>query len=172
VTLVEMLVALLLFAIIGAAGFAVLDQVIRVQATTEGRLEQLAGMQRALHLVTQDFIQASGGSLAFADGGVAFRRSAGEAEIAVRYGLEGATLTRIVSGTPGGRPVRQAVLTGVGAVAWRFYAPGRGWVAEWPPDRAQAPANPAAVAVELTLAGPGLSGSLRRIAILPAEVVQ
>ena len=55
---------------------------------------------------------------------------------------------------------------------WRFYAPDRGWVDGWPPDRSQPPGNPAAVSLEVTLAGPGLSGTLRRIAVLPAEVMQ
>ena len=40
-TLVEMLVALALFALIGLAGFTMLDSVLRVQRHTEGRLEWL-----------------------------------------------------------------------------------------------------------------------------------
>ena len=53
-----MLVALVLFALIGGAGLAVLDQ-----ARTDGRLERLADVQRAMHLLTLDFMQATGGSL-------------------------------------------------------------------------------------------------------------
>ena len=63
VTLTEVLVALVLFALIGGAGLAVLDQVLRVQARTDGRLERLAEVQRAMHLLTLDFMQATGGSL-------------------------------------------------------------------------------------------------------------
>jgi general secretion pathway protein J len=170
-TLVEVLVALALFAVIGAAGFAVLDQVVRVQANTDGRLQHLAQMQRAQHLLTQDFMLATGGSLDAGDGAVAFRRSAGHGQLAVRYVLDGAEFTRRVS-EPGGPATRQVLLSGVSAADWRFYAPGLGWTDVWPPDPRQPPANPAAVAVEVTLAGPGLSGRLRRIALLPAEVTQ
>jgi general secretion pathway protein J len=171
VTLVEVLVALVLFALIGGAGFAVLDQVIRTQSRTDGRLERLAQVQRAMHLVTQDFMQTTDGSLGFTGGGVAFRRTAGQAQMAVRYGLDGATLTRSVSAGFGARPARQALLTGVRAATWRFYALGTGWTGTWPPDPSK-PANPAAVSLDVTLAGPGLSGKLHRVAILPAEVAR
>jgi len=168
VTLVEVLVALVLFALIGGAGLAVLDQVLRVQARTDGRLERLAEVQRALHLVTLDFMQASGGSLGFADGAVGFRRSDGSAGKAVRYGVEGAALTRRVRGSSG--EARQVVLTGLDAARWQFYAPEAGWIDSWPPDPSEPAGNPAAVALQVTLAGPGLAGELRRVALLPSEV--
>ena len=53
-TLVEMLVALALFAAIGLAGFTVLDTVVRVRGGTEGRLERLGEIDRALALLTLD----------------------------------------------------------------------------------------------------------------------
>jgi len=168
-TLIEVLVALVLFALIGAAGLAVLDQVLRVQRQTEGRLERLAGIQRAMHLVGTDFMQASGGSLSFADGAVALRRPGETGALALRYDLDGTTLRRSLSGPLSQSPAQQALLAGVSGLGWRFYAPQVGWVADWPPDEDEPPANPAAVALELTLEGPGLAGELRRVAILPSE---
>ena len=165
-TLVEVLVALVLFALIGAAGFSVLDQILRTQSRTEGRLERLAQVQRALHLFSLDVMQASGGSLAFAEDAVALQRDGG---LAVRYGLEETALMRRVSGGLGQTPVAQVLLTDATDIAWRFYAPDLGWVADWPPVTDRPPGNPAAVELEVTLAGPGLAGSLRRVAILPAE---
>ena len=166
VTLVEVLVALVLLALIGAAGFSVLDQILRAQARTEGRLERLAEVQRGLHLFSTDLMQASGGSLAFAEDAVALRRDGG---LAVRYGLEGTALVRRVSGGLGRAPARQVLLSDATGIAWRFYAPDLGWVAEWPPATDRPPGNPAAIEFEVTLAGPGLAGVLRRVAILPAE---
>ena len=165
-TLVEVLVALVLFALIGAAGFTVLDQILRAQERTEGRLERLAQMQRALHLFSLDVMQASGGSLTFAEGAVSLRRDGGPA---VRYGLADTALVRRVSGGLGRAPADQILLTGATGVAWRFFAPELGWIAEWPPAIDRSSGNPAAVELEVTLAGPGLSGRLRRVAILPAE---
>lgn len=173
VTLIEVLVALILFALIGAAGFSVLDQVIRVQSRTEGRLDRLAQMQRTMHIVSQDFMQTAGGSLSYADGAVSFRRSAAAGELAVRYSLEDATLIRSLSGGRDGPPARQALLSGVREIRWAFRDHEDGWIESWPPDRTEtAPANPVAVTLDLVLGGPGLAGDLRRVAVLPAEVRQ
>lgn len=169
-TLVEVLVGLVLFALIGMAGFSVLDQVIRVQTGTEGRLARLAEIQRTMHIVTLDFMQASGGSLGLVDGAVSFRRDAATGEIAVSYGLEDRTLVRSVSGGPNAPVVRQSLLSGVDAIQWGFLAPEGVWVESWPPAaRPGASANPAAVALDLAMAGPDLSGELRRVVALPAE---
>lgn len=168
-TLVEVLVALVLFALIGAAGLAVLDQVLRVQERTDGRLERLAQLQRAMHLVTTDFMQAAGGSVSFADGAVALRGSGGDGH-ALRYGLEDAALVRRVSAGIGQSAARQVLLTGASGLEWRFYAPDTGWAPDWPPATIGPPrGNPAAVELRLTLAGAGLTGVLRRVTILPAE---
>ncbi len=170
VTLVEVLVALVLFALIGGAGFSVLDQVIRVQNLTEGRLQRLAQVQRAMHVVSQDFMQVSGGSLDFTDAIVSFRRSAGTGDMAVRYGLEESTLVRSVSGADARGPARQALLSNVARIGWRFFDPGSGWVTTWPPNPVVTTRlNPAAVALEVQLTGLMPSGDLPRIVILPAD---
>ena len=168
VTLVEVMVALVLFALIGAAGFSVLDQVIRAQDQTEGRLQRLAAVQRTMLIVSRDFLAATGRSLSFADGAVSFRRSAGDGEMAVRYDLEDATLVRQVSSD--GVAANQALLPGVGAINWGFLGVHGGWSGNWPPDGLlDAPPNPAAVALDLTLTVPGPTGVLRQIAVLPAD---
>lgn len=169
VTLIEILVAMALFAIIAAAGFTVLGQVVRVQDGTAGRLDRLAAMQRTMQLLTQDFMYASGASLTYSGGAVAFRRTAADGEMAVRYALEGSTLVRTVSGGLGGRPARQPLLAGVTGLGWAFLDGEGAWSPSWPAQPDAEPGNPAAVALDLALAGPGLSGELRRIAVLPSE---
>lgn len=178
VTLVEVLVALVLFALIGVAGFGMLDQILRTQSVTERRLERLAVIQRGMYLMTTDFAQARSGSLTFQTGNqgavVAVARNAtetGEGSIGLTYRLEGATLLREVT-TPAGRQVaRQPVLDGVTGIDWQFYDSDLGWVDEWPPVRAitvlsQRPPNPKAVAAVISLDG---ARQLRRVAPLPSE---
>ncbi len=170
-TLVEVLVALAIFAVIGAAGFAMLDQVLRVQEQTQGRLDRLGEIQRAMHVVSLDAHQARGGSLASAEGALRLTRS-GDASgdgVTVSYRLEDETFLREL-GEVAGSPGSQALIGGVEAIGWRFWRADTGWTADWPPaDRDAAPGNPAALELSLTLAPPGLAGVLRRVALLPAE---
>lgn len=168
VTLVEMLVALALMAIIGVAGFAVLEQVLRAQERTADRLARLGQMQRAMHLITLDFATALPGSLTMGDdaGSLAIARQ-GVAVLQVDYRLDGGTLWRAVS-EPDGQPLaRQALLPDVAAGGWRFLS-GTQWSDRWPPDGAPArlgtAPNPRAVELRLTLAD---GRALRRVALLP-----
>lgn len=168
-TLVEVLVALAIFAVIGAAGFAVLDQVLRVQRLTEGRLERLAEVQRAMHVISLDVLETTGGSVRPAEGALAFGRTGGADGLAVRYGVEEGVLVRRLADGLGGA-ARQELIAGVQAVAWRFWRADTGWTSDWPPPDPLAPrGNPTALELSLTLAGPGLAGVLRRVATLPRE---
>ena len=182
-TLVEVLVALAIFALIGVAGFSMLDQVLRTQRQTEGRLERLAEMQRAMYLITLDFSQARGKSFEVeqsANGPViGLRRNAADAKggsVMLHYALQDGSLMRDVSGASGasGPPVaHQPLLKGVAGVDWQYYAPPAGWTPEWPPvGYAQLPGqsvpNPQAIAVTITFAASG--NQLRRVVLLPGEL--
>ncbi len=175
-TLIEVLVALALFALISGAGFTMLDQVLRTQRSTEGRLERLAELQRAMVLVTTDFLQARGRSFTAEPGDtsptIAFRRNAadlGEGAVSLTYQLQNGALMRIVSRSSGPPIARQALLPGVTAADWRFYDAQSGWQVEWPPQGqlpGAAPPNPRAVELRVTLAN---GQALRRVALLPRD---
>jgi general secretion pathway protein J len=149
-TLIEVLVSLALFALIGGAGVAVLDQVLRTQARTEGQLDNLAAMQRAMFLMTVDFSQAhavqAGDVLQVAHGSVT-----------VQYTLSDGVLMR------GLGQVQQPVLAGVAELSWAFLDAENTWSAAWPVD--DDPGNPRAVALTLDL---GEKGQIRRVVALPA----
>ena len=171
--------ALAIFALIGVAGFSMLDQVLRTQRLTEGRLERLAEMQRAMYLLTLDFSQARASSLALDTtselSAVSLQRNAAETaggSVSLRYEIHDQTLFRDIAAKPGAEAARQPLLHGVAAVDWQFYAESAGWATVWPPaDRVilpgQATPNPLAVAVTVTLAETG--NHLRRVVLLPAE---
>ena len=175
-TLIEVLVALALFALISGAGFTMLDQVLRTQSRTEGRLDRLAAIQRAMHVVTNDFLQARGRSFTAEpeDAGVVvgLRRNAADlAEGAVRltYRMQDGALRRIVQRVAGPPIAEQTLLADVSLAEWRFYDPQAGWVTDWPPAGqlpGAAPPNPRAVELRLTLADGNL---LRRVALLPRD---
>src|SRR5690348_16195565 len=58
-TLVELLVALTIFALLSAAGVTLLSFSVRAQASSDERLERLAEIRRAGALLTSDLAQAA-----------------------------------------------------------------------------------------------------------------
>ena len=175
VTLVEVLVALVIFAIIGVAGYAMLELVARSERLTEGRLQRLGQMQRAMYLINQDFHLAEDRSVATDGSGVTLRRAVQDAaagDFTLVYALSGDSLNRRMMDPQGDVLATQSLLTGVAAVDWHYLAAGSDWLATWPPDGATAPTglppeNPRAVAMTLTLAD---GKTLSRVAVLPAAV--
>lgn len=178
VTLVEVLVALVLFALISGAGFGILDQILRTQTRTEGRLDRLGQIQRGMYLLSTDFGQARSGTLSWGtgeEGGVlSVTRSAPETDagwITLTYRLRDGMVWRDVASASGDPVARQPLFDDVAAIAWQFYDPGVGWIEEWPPadatrDPSQRPLNPMAVAATITLTE---DRQLRRVATLPSE---
>ncbi len=182
-TLIEVLIALVLFALIGIAGFTLLDGVLRTQGATETRLARMAEIQRAMLVVTSDLDQLTG-SVAGSGGGLSLRKiDVSGGIVSVRYDLTGETLTRTVSG-PGGERV-QVLVIGVSTARWTFHRRRGDWLDVWPlPDPSgMASAGPqlggatrlnpdeglTAVALDLTLTGldgrPG--ATVRRLVSIP-----
>ena len=168
-TLIEVLISVALFALIGVAGFTLVESIIGVQRRTDMRLESLADMQRAMHILTADFEQAEERSLAFDGARVSVSRPAGAAsarDATISFGLQDGVLVRSVT-APGGPVRNQALITGVQQVAWRFYLPASGWQ-ETPVRSGDDTATPEAVAVDITMRDEsGRGGILRRVVTLP-----
>ncbi|HWK35625.1 PulJ/GspJ family protein [Sphingomonas sp.] len=167
-TLIELMIALVLFALISVAGLALVDSVLGVQGRTEARLDRLAELQRTMLVVTSDVEQVANGDIAGGGDRLTFTRAApglGGASVAVTYLLRDGVLTRSV----GGRT--QALLTGVNGARWRFF--GDSWANQWPVSadgEDAAAAWPRAIALEVTVApGRGPAGALRRVILLPAR---
>ncbi|MBX9615289.1 MAG: prepilin-type N-terminal cleavage/methylation domain-containing protein [Caulobacteraceae bacterium] len=180
-TLIEVLVALALFALIGVAGFTLLDGVLRTQDATGTRMSRMAEIQRALLVVSSDLDQITGG-LAGSGPTLSLQKTDLSGTVVnVRYDLAGTTLTRTVSGPGGERS--QRLIDNVSAVRWTFHRRRGDWLADWPGPPVIAPppvpgSPPAgrrpdegitAVALDLTLSGldgrPGTT--LRRVASIP-----
>ena len=164
-TLVEVMISVALFGLIAIAGITLMDAELGVQARTDGRLERLGDLQRAMYVMTADLEQLSQLELA-ENGALTFSRFASApagGEVEVRYGLRGAVMERIVGGVG-----VQDLVTGVSSVRFSYFVDGDGWRDEW--VEADAPQRrPRAVAVELTLAAAeGEGGTLRRLVQLPA----
>lgn len=182
-TLVEVLIALALFALIGVAGFTLLNSVLRTQGATETRLDRMAEIQRAMLVVTSDLDQVTG-SVAGGSGSLSIRKfDTGSAIVAVRYDFSGEVFTRTVTG-PGGERI-QTLITGVSDARWTFHQRSGAVHGTWPlPQTAATVLSPsaapgatrmvpdeglAAIALDLTLTGidgrPG--ATVRRLVSIP-----
>jgi general secretion pathway protein J len=164
-TLIELMISLALFALIAVAGLALVDSVLGVQGRTEGRLDRLATLQRAMLVVGSDLEQIARGDLKGGGADVSFTRAApgvGGPPIGVSYALAGGVLTRSAGGAT------QALLPGVSALRWRFF--DGGWIDRWPAGEGAARAWPRAIEFEVTLAeGAVPQGALRRVIQLPVR---
>ena len=144
------------------------DGVLGIQARTEGRLDRIADLQRALHVVAGDLEQLSEGPISGEGASLAFSRHAASAQgltVPVRYGLVGQVMRR-ATGSDG---ASQDVLPSVSSLRWRFYSADRGWLNRWPPSPQQAGDWPAAIALEAEIAEATPRGFVRRVVPLPAR---
>lgn len=175
-TLVEVIVALGLFALIALAGFSLLQTVLDTQARTEDRLRRLSEIQRALFVVASDLDQVSGGIEGSGDTITFQKTDATGRPFVVRYGRSGDALTRTVSGSLGERV--QPLLKGVSAAQWSYRLTGLGWSPATVPDIPAIVASPdmvlppppavRAVALDLTVVGPdGRPATVRRLVATP-----
>lgn len=167
-TLIELMISLGLFALIAVAGLALVDGIIKVQGRTEGRLDRLADLQRALFVVTSDVDQLAAGDISGGGTSLSFTRAApgmGGAAVPLRYAVAGDTLVRALG------PVPQRVLGGVTAARWRFW--DGAWVDRWPLDAEGKTRWPRAIALEMQVAAPGgTPATVRRVIALPSRAVE
>lgn len=168
-TLVELLVSLGLFALIAVAGVALVDSIIGIQARTATRLDRLDTVERTMFVIQSDLDQVSAGVISGGGPVLVFHRVApgvGGVALQVRYRLAGSVLLR----EGGGR--QQPVIDRIASAHFRFFDGAR-WVDRWPlatPPGNAPPPWPRAVALDLRLAGQGITaGVLRRVVALPAQ---
>lgn len=163
ITLVEMLVALVLFALVGLASFTTLDAIIRVRDGTEGRLEQIARFDRALQLFSRDVTQSVTGGIALEDGMLTISR-AGRGSLL--WALRDGALVREAQIGNAQAPIVQILLPDVADLAFRFVDAAAQWNDNWPPQDGET--SLAGVEMRLDL-GP-VGGTLLRLAEAPQVV--
>ncbi|MES2497459.1 MAG: prepilin-type N-terminal cleavage/methylation domain-containing protein [Pseudomonadota bacterium] len=171
-TLIELMISLALFGLIAMAGLALVDSLMGISERTEGRLDRLSEVQRAMYVIDNDLSQVSSGPLQGDSTTLSFTRplaAAGGLPVQISYQHGAGTLLRAFRGR--GLPQgAQRVLQGVGAVRWSYYQPKAGWVDRWPPAPELADTYPTAVAADIMLTpGASVGGSLRRVVPLPVH---
>ena len=147
VTLIEMLVSLAIFALVGLASFTILDTLLKTRAHTQGRLDLVAEYDRALVVFDQDVLQSQAGSVALSDATLGFRDGA---KRQFAYSVQdGAFVREITFRSDPDNPIKQVLIADTGVAAFRVLASSGNWHDQWPVDGLEE--HVVAVEVEITL---------------------
>lgn len=193
-SLLEVLVAVAIFAVLSVAAYGALDASIRARAQASEAAARLAALQSAVLALERDLREAAarpvrgtlGERLPALAGGpaglevthAAFASLSSEPSARLArsgWGVADGALTRVrwpvLDRAPATRPGVRPVLEGVAALRLR-YLDGRGdWRDTWPPrDGPEAQPGRLPRAVEFTLAGDTFGTIVRRVALVtPAD---
>lgn len=192
-TLLEVIVAIAIFAVVSAVAYGGLNTVLNTQSQTREHAERLTGLQRALTVMEMDFEQAVARPI---------RDQYGDAQAAMQTNVEGIVFTRAGQRNPMGQPrsafervgyrlgekghlIRTSwsgldqpinpsphesqLLSGVERFTVEFAAgQDAQWVEQWPPLGVQDPMATMPLAVRITLELPDYGGEIIRILRVPA----
>ena len=179
-TLLELLVALSIFAVLALMAYGGLDSVLTTRRAVEQRMDRVAGLQKAYMRLRSDFQQARNRPVRDPYGestpAPAFFLSANPAHLEftrggwynptfqprsnmerVGYALSDGKLMRtswrVLDRVQASQAVETLVLDRVEDLSWRFLDSTFAWQAEWPPLSLSGQPNPSLMplAVELTL---------------------
>jgi len=178
-TLLELLVAMFIAAIIFAMGYGAINQAVKNRTELQEQQAKLLELQNAMRVLEQDFVQLAPRPIRQPVGSdyypalmsnptspqpfVALTRAgwtnpAGMQRPAlqrVAYYFEKGTLRReywtVLDPTQSSQAVRRDIMTHLKAVALRFYSQGQTWGDHWPLSQRPADYTSRPVAVEITL---------------------
>jgi general secretion pathway protein J len=191
-TLLEMLVAVAIFALASALAYGGLEALMRSRAQLDASQQRLAKLQFAIGLIERDVrslaargvrdgygvprsaLEGTRERIELTRGGYANALALPRAELErVAYRLLDGKLRReryaVLDRLPGSVPVVDELLDEVQRLEFRYLAIDGRDAAQWPPPRAGSDAPPRAVIVELVLAD---IGEIRRVLELPQEPAQ
>ena len=164
-TLLELLVAIAIFAVIGAMALTGYVQLQKQSEYSQQRLERVREVQRTVQILTQDLEQIEPRPIRqpIGDGRLPALMAGTTGNYRVQFtragwsntaGLPRPTLQRVgyrvdqdglwrdawpvLDGTLSVEPSKQKLLTNVRSVSFRFLAPDEQWIETWPAGEAQA----------------------------------
>ncbi len=194
-TLLELLVALTLFAILSAMAYGGLRMVLDSKQRNEQQAQRLIELQTALNFLQRDIEQAVGRSVRdeFGDPQPALRADGFGARLItltragwrnptgqprstlqrVAYRFDEGRLTRLfwhsLDQSGNAEPLARVLLQEVAEIELRFLDQNRQWHGQWPPAAGEAPLTLLPRAVEVTLRLDDLGAIRRLLRVAPGE---
>ncbi|MBV7478008.1 type II secretion system protein GspJ [Pseudomonas sp. PDM31] len=172
-TLLELVIAMAIFAVLGLASWGLFDSVVRVQQGTAAHEREFRNLQRALAVIERDLLHVTEQPMVLTPTFLQLQRSnwrnpmdqpRSERQTLI-YRLDDGALWResLVDGTP--VMSRQKLLGDVSGLRWRLFDRQSGWVSAWPVG----PAGKAPLAVEMEVST-GRFEAIRRVFLMPGAL--
>jgi len=166
-TLLELVIAIAIFALLGLASWRLFDGVVRTQQGVGQHERDIRALQRAVGVIERDVWQAVADSVVLAPGHLQLQRSHWRNPLdqprserqTVSYQLKGGTLWRESVGEGMTLVQRQILLDDVRSLNWRVFDRQRGWHSE-------TASGTAPLALELIVSA-GRFEQIRRVLLLP-----
>lgn len=171
-TLLELVVALAIFAVLGLASARLFDTVVRAQQATTSHGQDLRRLQRAFGVIERDALQLASSVVVLGPTSLQLLREnwrnpqdlPRSERQHVLYRLDDRVLWRESRSPESTTVERQKLLDDVDLLSWRLFAPQTGWSHVWPVGK-DAAANPAQ-ALEVVVSV-GRFDQVRRVVSLP-----
>ncbi|MHC8356212.1 type II secretion system protein GspJ [Pseudomonas sp. LB3P81] len=172
-TLLELVIAMAIFALLGLASWGLFDGVVRAQQGATAHEREFRSLQRAVAAIERDLMQVTEQPVVLRQTVLQLQRSHWRNPLdqprserqTLTYRLDNGVLWRESQGE--GTPImqRQKLLDDVRDLSWRLFDRQTGWRNEWPSGRdAKAP-----LAVELQVSV-GRFEAIRRVLLLPGAL--
>ncbi|WP_322615522.1 type II secretion system protein GspJ [Pseudomonas sp. BIC9C] len=172
-TLLELVIALAIFAVLGLASWGLFDSVVRVQQGMAAHERELRSLQRAVAVIERDLLHVTAQPMLLAPPLLQFQRSHWRNPLdqprserqTLTYRLDGGVLWRESQGEGTEFVQRQKLFEGVRELSWRLFDSQSGWVAQWPAG--QDAKAPMALEVQVSV---GRFESIRRVLPIPGAL--
>lgn len=170
-TLLELVIALAIFALLGLASWTLFDGVVRVQQGTQGHERELRSLQRAVALIERDLLHITEQPIVLTPTQVHWQRGNWRNPLdqprserqALTYRLDSGVLWRESRSEGALQVQRQKLLDDVRQLSWRLFDAQDGWRNDWPSG------SKAPLALEVQLSAGRFEG-IRRVLLLPGAL--
>lgn len=172
-TLLELVIAMAIFALLGLASWGLFDGVVRVQQGTTAHEREFRALQRAVAVIERDLFHVTEQPLVLEQTSLQLQRSHWRNPLdqprserqTLTYRLDNGTLWRESQGEGEQLMQRQKLLEDVRSLSWRLFERDSGWRNDWPSARDAT----AAMAVEVHVSV-GRFEAIRRVLLLPGAL--
>lgn len=171
-TLLELVIALAIFGVLGLASGRLFDTVVRAQQGTASHEQELRRLQRAIGVIERDALQLASSVIVLGPTTLQLLRSnwrnpqdlpRSERQY-VLYRLDNQTLWRESRSVESSTVERQKLLDDVRVLSWRLFDRDTGWHRAWPAGKGAAQTPPQALEMVLSV---GRFEQVRRVLVLP-----